>query len=96
MTLLHRVIHRASTPLAAHWSSAARRHLHRSAVARLAAGEDHGLPSAASARDRLRVCVVGAGPAGFYAAKYLLKEHDNVYVDMLEALPTPYGACFAH
>ncbi|KAJ0393728.1 hypothetical protein P43SY_004929 [Pythium insidiosum] len=91
MTLLHRVIHRASTPLAAHWPSAARRHLHRSAVARLAAGEDHGLPSAASARDRLRVCVVGAGPAGFYAAKYLLKEHEDVYVDMLEALPTPYG-----
>ncbi|KAJ0396024.1 hypothetical protein ATCC90586_006288 [Pythium insidiosum] len=91
MTLLHRVIHRASTPLAAHWPSAARRHLHRSAAARLAAGEDHGLPSAASARDRLRVCVVGAGPAGFYAAKYLLKEHDDVYVDMLEALPTPYG-----
>ncbi|TMW57352.1 hypothetical protein Poli38472_003277 [Pythium oligandrum] len=39
----------------------------------------------------LRVCVVGAGPAGFYAAKYLLKEHEQVYVDMIEALPTPYG-----
>ncbi|KAF1336595.1 Nadph:adrenodoxin oxidoreductase, partial [Globisporangium splendens] len=39
----------------------------------------------------LRVCIVGSGPAGFYAAKYLLKEHDGVRVDMLEALPAPYG-----
>jgi NADPH-dependent 2,4-dienoyl-CoA reductase/sulfur reductase-like enzyme len=40
----------------------------------------------------LRVCVVGSGPAGFYATKYLLKERADVRVDMLEALPTPYGA----
>ncbi|OQR83777.1 NADPH:adrenodoxin oxidoreductase [Achlya hypogyna] len=38
-----------------------------------------------------RVCIVGSGPAGFYTAKYLLKEHSGVHVDMLEALPTPYG-----
>ncbi|RLN38550.1 hypothetical protein BBJ28_00013225 [Nothophytophthora sp. Chile5] len=38
-----------------------------------------------------RVCVVGSGPAGFYATKYLLKEHAGVHVDMLEALPTPFG-----
>lgn len=40
---------------------------------------------------RRRVCVVGAGPSGFYATKYLLKEHSGVCVDMLEALPTPFG-----
>lgn len=41
----------------------------------------------------LRVCVVGSGPAGFYATKYLLKERADVRVDMIEALPTPYGEC---
>ncbi|EEY68381.1 NADPH:adrenodoxin oxidoreductase, putative [Phytophthora infestans T30-4] len=40
---------------------------------------------------RRRVCVVGSGPGGFYATKYLLKEHAGVRVDMLEALPTPFG-----
>ncbi|KAG2763073.1 hypothetical protein JG687_00007688 [Phytophthora cactorum] len=40
---------------------------------------------------RRRVCVVGSGPGGFYATKYLLKEHADVRVDMLEALPTPFG-----
>ncbi|RLN67476.1 hypothetical protein BBP00_00001584 [Phytophthora kernoviae] len=40
---------------------------------------------------KLRVCVVGSGPGGFYATKYLLKEHTGVRVDMLEALPTPFG-----
>ena len=38
-----------------------------------------------------RVCIVGSGPAGFYTAKYLLKEHPDVKIDMLDALPTPFG-----
>ena len=38
-----------------------------------------------------RVCVVGSGPAGFYTAYKLLKQQKNVQVDMLEALPVPYG-----
>ncbi|KAF0686186.1 Aste57867_21972 [Aphanomyces stellatus] len=38
-----------------------------------------------------RVCIVGSGPAGFYTAKYLLHDHPTLKVDMLEALPTPYG-----
>ncbi|CAK4080497.1 unnamed protein product [Aphanomyces euteiches] len=38
-----------------------------------------------------RVCIVGSGPAGFYTAKYLLHDHPTLHVDMLEALPTPYG-----
>ncbi|ETW04854.1 hypothetical protein H310_03975 [Aphanomyces invadans] len=38
-----------------------------------------------------RICIVGAGPAGFYTAKYLLHDHPTVHIDMFEALPTPYG-----
>jgi ferredoxin--NADP+ reductase len=38
-----------------------------------------------------RVAVVGAGPAGIYAADYLTAERDDVSVDLLERLPAPYG-----
>src|SRR5262249_35047668 len=37
----------------------------------------------------LRVAVVGSGPAGFYAADYLLEA--GAQVDVLERLPTPWG-----
>ncbi|MEO9325181.1 FAD-dependent oxidoreductase [Nocardioides sp. C4-1] len=37
-----------------------------------------------------RVAVVGAGPAGLYAADELLK-HPEVEVDVYDRLPTPYG-----
>lgn len=44
---------------------------------------------------RLRVAVVGAGPAGFYTADYLLRQHDlpdvSIEVDLFERLPTPHG-----
>lgn len=36
------------------------------------------------------VAVIGAGPAGFFAAEALLK-HPNVRVDLFERLPAPYG-----
>ena len=40
----------------------------------------------------LRVAVVGAGPAGFYAALDLFDRDDiDVRVDMFDRLPTPYG-----
>src|SRR5215831_9190782 len=40
----------------------------------------------------LRVAIVGAGPAGYYAADHLLKQPDLVVeVDMIDRLPTPYG-----
>ncbi len=40
----------------------------------------------------LRVAIVGAGPAGFYAAEALLKQKDLVvHIDMFNRLPTPYG-----
>ena len=41
---------------------------------------------------RLRVAVVGSGPAGFYAAGHLLaSEEPAVEVDLVERLPTPWG-----
>lgn len=40
----------------------------------------------------LRVAVVGAGPAGFYAVEELLKQDGlTVMVDLFDRLPTPYG-----
>ncbi len=39
----------------------------------------------------LAVAIVGAGPSGFYAAAALLKAFDRVEIDIIEALPTPFG-----
>jgi len=40
----------------------------------------------------LRVAIVGAGPAGFYAAEALLRHDDPaVSVDLFDRLPTPFG-----
>ncbi|MGH7333962.1 MAG: FAD-dependent oxidoreductase [Candidatus Rokuibacteriota bacterium] len=40
----------------------------------------------------LRVAIIGAGPAGFYAADQLLRQPTLlVEVDMLDRLPTPFG-----
>ncbi len=40
----------------------------------------------------LRVAIIGAGPAGFYAAERLFKEPELVIeVDMYDRLPTPFG-----
>lgn len=39
----------------------------------------------------LRVAIVGAGPAGLYAATELLKRDDRAKVDLYERLPTPGG-----
>ncbi|WP_235734886.1 FAD-dependent oxidoreductase [Nocardioides alcanivorans] len=39
----------------------------------------------------IRVAVVGAGPAGIYAADILTKEYDAAEVDVLDRLPAPYG-----
>jgi ferredoxin/flavodoxin---NADP+ reductase len=40
---------------------------------------------------KLRVAVVGSGPAGFYAAGALLDAEPGFEVDMVERLPTPWG-----
>jgi ferredoxin--NADP+ reductase len=39
----------------------------------------------------LRVAIVGAGPAGFYAAGSLLKAAEKVEVELFDRLPTPFG-----
>ena len=40
----------------------------------------------------VRIAIIGAGPAGFYAAGTLLKQKDaHVSIDMIDRLPTPYG-----
>lgn len=39
----------------------------------------------------LRVAVVGAGPAGIYAADILSKTELDVSIDLFERLPAPYG-----
>ena len=40
---------------------------------------------------KIRVAVVGAGPAGIYAADILTKEYDAAQVDVFDRLPAPYG-----
>src|SRR5262249_55982184 len=74
---------------------------HPEGSARLAAGrgrhaadDGHGArPLSLGTTERpLRVAIVGAGPAGFYAAEHLQRHEDVVVeVDMLDRLPTPYG-----
>lgn len=40
----------------------------------------------------LRVAIIGAGPAGFYAADQILRdEGTHAQVDLFDRLPTPYG-----
>eukprot|EP00040_Diaphanoeca_grandis_P032844 m.199836 g.199836 ORF g.199836 m.199836 type:complete len:485 (+) comp32751_c0_seq3:193-1647(+) len=41
--------------------------------------------------DNYEVCIVGAGPAGFYTAHALLKSNDKIKVHFIEKLPVPYG-----
>lgn len=38
-----------------------------------------------------KICIVGAGPAGFYAAQYIVKHLTDVQVDIVEKLPVPFG-----
>lgn len=40
---------------------------------------------------KIRVAVIGAGPAGIYAADILTKEHEGAQVDVFDRLPAPYG-----
>ncbi len=37
------------------------------------------------------VAIVGSGPAGFYTADALLEENDDIRIDIIERLPTPFG-----
>ncbi len=47
--------------------------------------------AAGQAPGPLAVAIVGAGPSGFYAAAALLKALPGVEIDIIEALPTPFG-----
>ncbi len=50
------------------------------------------MPDVGTPENPLRVAIVGAGPAGFYAAGHLFKQKDfTVEVDMFDKLPTPFG-----
>ncbi len=50
------------------------------------------MPAVGTSENPLRVAIVGAGPAGFYAAGHLFKQKDFVVeVDMFDKLPTPFG-----
>jgi ferredoxin/flavodoxin---NADP+ reductase len=42
-------------------------------------------------RMRPRVAIVGAGPAGAFAAACLLRSRGDAQIDLLERLPTPWG-----
>jgi ferredoxin/flavodoxin---NADP+ reductase len=39
----------------------------------------------------LRVAIVGAGPAGAYAAEHLLRAGTNIEIELIDRLPTPWG-----
>src|SRR5512134_1330420 len=39
----------------------------------------------------ISVAIIGAGPAGFYTAEALLDKADDVRIDIIERLPTPFG-----
>jgi ferredoxin--NADP+ reductase len=43
------------------------------------------------AAPRPRVAIIGAGPAGAYAAASLLRAHPEVEIDLFDRLPTPWG-----
>jgi len=52
----------------------------------------HSTHSASASPDKLRVCVVGSGPAGMYTAEKLVRKHgDNAEVTIVDRLPTPFG-----
>ena len=40
---------------------------------------------------QIRVAVIGAGPAGIYAADTLVNDHAGARVDVFDRLPAPYG-----
>ena len=39
----------------------------------------------------ISIAIVGAGPSGFYAAAAMVKSGHDCQIDLIDALPTPYG-----
>ncbi len=53
---------------------------------------DDGTPPPPSSAHPLRVAVIGAGPAGIFAADALTRQSDvPVAIDLIDRLPTPFG-----
>ncbi|OZJ02810.1 hypothetical protein BZG36_04272 [Bifiguratus adelaidae] len=50
-----------------------------------------GISHSAIVQSPVRLAVIGSGPAGFYTASRVLKDVEDVQVDMYEALPVPHG-----
>ena len=45
-----------------------------------------------SVENPARIAIIGAGPAGFYAAGHLLRQKSKIVtVDLFDKLPVPYG-----
>lgn len=43
-------------------------------------------------KPKIRIAIIGSGPAGFYAAEHLFKKSDaEIHIDMFDKLPTPHG-----
>lgn len=40
---------------------------------------------------RPKICIVGSGPAGFYAAQHIRKHLQEAEIDIYERLPVPFG-----
>ncbi|KAF2450337.1 NADPH:adrenodoxin oxidoreductase mitochondrial precursor [Karstenula rhodostoma CBS 690.94] len=51
----------------------------------------NGYSTASEKPKPLRLAIIGSGPAGFYTAHRLMKQVQDVVVDMYEKLPVPYG-----
>src|SRR4051812_17455469 len=51
----------------------------------------HGYSTEKTRRGRLRIAVIGSGPAGFYTAYRLMSRVKDAVVDVYEQLPVPYG-----
>ncbi|CBX99075.1 hypothetical protein LEMA_P083140.1 [Plenodomus lingam JN3] len=47
--------------------------------------------TATTSRGRLRIAIIGSGPAGFYVAHRLINKVQDAVIDMYEQLPVPYG-----
>ncbi|CAB3369895.1 Hypothetical predicted protein [Cloeon dipterum] len=62
-----------------------------STLCSLAKGAPLRFLSTSSARQGPQVCVVGAGPAGFYVTQHLVKTLPDANVDIYEKLPVPFG-----
>ncbi|XP_009189463.2 NADPH:adrenodoxin oxidoreductase, mitochondrial isoform X6 [Papio anubis] len=59
---------------------------------RAGAGLERGFRHHLSTQEKTpQICVVGSGPAGFYTAQHLLKQHPQAHVDIYEKQPVPFG-----